>query len=266
MMHFRENRILIFTSILFLLAGLGCTTLARLTALPGESQKSFFRDGYEAIISSQQNVVAVVPKFRSIRSGHRGDFFVAVMNGTNKEFTFSTDNITAEAQGNPATSNVELKIFNYDDLRREERSRRRWAAIGAALQGAGEAVQASNAGYSSSHGSFSGTTYGDNGSTTYDSGTFHATTYNESATQAAQDRIQDKTESRLNRIDAASRASLEELSRSVLKKQTVFPGEWFGGMVKIEQPYLFESTPNITISINFAGETHKIKFKQGPAQ
>lgn len=65
-----------------------------------------------------------------ILSGARGDFIVAVLNGGTREILFSTSDIIVSMPSTTDTPETsQLKVYSYEELVAEERTRQAWAAI-----------------------------------------------------------------------------------------------------------------------------------------
>ena len=108
-------KIITRVSILLLITGIqGCATYGRISGIPSEGQKSVFKDGRKTLISIKKNTVAVAPDTETVTSGQRGDFVIAVNNGTSQDILFSTEDVTASANTNGQLTT--LKVFSYDEL------------------------------------------------------------------------------------------------------------------------------------------------------
>ena len=254
-------RIIRSVAILLLIAGIqGCATYGRISGIPSEGQKSVFKDGRKTLISIKQNSVVVAPDTETVTSGQRGDFVIAVNNGTSQDILFSTEDVTASANTNGQLT--ALKVFSYDELIAEEKNRKTWAAVAAALQGVGDSMNAANAGYSKTYGTYSGSAYSNYGKSVSGYGSYSSTTYNYAAAQAARNTAQANSEARFARLDAEGRENLKNLSSTILKKETIFPGAWHGGIVKVDLPEVVEQPQEIKLFVNVAGEHHEFKFTQ----
>jgi len=152
----------------------GCATYGRISGNPLADQKSVYKDGRKTLISVKQSTVAIAPETDTVKSGQRDNFVVAVNNGTNHEILFSTDDVTTYFKTNGQKS--ALKVFSYDELVAEEKKRQAWAAVAAALQGAADSMNAANAGYSNTYGTYSGSAYSSYGTSAYGYGTYSGTT------------------------------------------------------------------------------------------
>ncbi|NTV47940.1 MAG: hypothetical protein HGB11_15790, partial [Chlorobiales bacterium] len=70
------------------------------------------------------------------------------------------------------------------------------------------------------------------------------------------------SEARFARLDAEGRENLKNLSSTILKKETIFPGAWHGGIVKVDLPEVVEQPQEIKLVVNVDGEHHEFKFTQ----
>lgn len=238
----------------------GCATYGRISGNPLGNQKSVYKDGRKTLISVKQSTVAIAPETDTVTSGQRGNFVIAVNNGTNHEILFSTEDVTAYSKTNG--QRLALKVFSYDELVAEEKKRQAWAAVGAALQGAADSMNAANAGYSNTYGTYSGSAYSSYGTSAYGYGTYSSTTYNYAAAQAAQNTAQANSEARFARLQAEGEANLSSLSARILKKETIFPEAWHGGIVKVELPAVSDQPQVIELVVNVGGEIHEFRFTQ----
>jgi hypothetical protein len=155
-----------------------------------------------------------------------------------------------------------LKVFSYDELVAEEKKRQTWAAVAAALQGVSDSMNAANAGYSHTYGTYSGSAYSNTGKSAYGYGSYSSTTYNYAAAQAARNAAEAKSEARFARLDAEGRENLRNLSSTILKKETIFPSAWHGGIVKVTLPKVAEQPQEIDLVVDVAGEKHKFRFME----
>jgi hypothetical protein len=240
----------------------GCATYSKISCIESPGQRLIYQDGRETIISAKMNDVAIALESATIRNGARANFIVAVRNGLNKDIIFSTEDITAKIMTGNSVPGENMKVYSYDDLVREEKKREKWAAIAAALQGMSDSINAANAGYSNTYGTYSGSVYSNYGSSANVYGTYSSTTYNYAAAQAAQNAANARSEARFDQIAAEGRANLEALSSRILKKQTIFPGNWYGGIVEIQMPKVGGSPNSFVVNVNVGNELHSFIFTQ----
>jgi len=213
----------------------GCASNDRISLVADQSQQALTRDGVPALVSSKRQVVMVRPATSLIQSRGRPAFVVAV----------------------------------YEELVGEVQRKQRWAAFGAALQGVGASMSAASAGYSRTTGLYSGNTYGRysgalNG--TYSAsttGTFSSTTYDAGRAYVAQQYASAQTAANFSAIEAQGRKALDALQSSILKDNTVLPGEWVGGIVVLDAPAKGgRGTATYRIDVNLGGEVHSFVVSQ----
>lgn len=201
----------------------GCATYGRISGTPLADQKAVFKDGRQTLISVKQNTVAIAPEAEIVRSGQRGNFVIAVKNGTNHDIVFSTDDVTAHSKTNVQVT--VLKVYSYDELATEEKERQRREAVATALQQIGDSLNAPR---------------------------------DRHVRKAARADF----EERFARLRAEGEANLSNLSARILKKETIFPGAWHGGIVKIDLPNVSEVPQQIELAVNVGGEIHEFRFIQ----
>lgn len=243
-------------SALVCLALSGCASTIRVQPIAGPDQQTMYKDGTEAIISKKRSVVAVRPSTNTYTSEQRPTFVVSVLNGTDKPIVFSTENITASASGSA------LKVFSYDELVAEVENQRKWAAVAAALSGVAQSMSAAQAGNQYTYGSYNTNYYGNRGYSGYGYGTYSAYTYNPAAAAQAQAAANAQMNQNFENINSSANAALADLSRTILKKETVLPNEWHGGFVKLQQAPPPEISNSILLKVLFGDEEHSFEFTQ----
>lgn len=254
-------KILKSISILLIIVGMqGCATYGRLSGIPSEGQKAVFKDGRKTLISIKQNTVALAPDPETVTSGQRGDFVIAVNNGTSDDILFSTEDVSASAKIDGQVT--ALKVYSHEELVAEEKKSQAWTAVAAALQGAADSMNAANAAYSNTYGTYSGSAYSSYGTNAHGYGSYSSTTYNYAASQAAQNAAQANSEARFARLEAEGRENLRNLSLIILKKETIFPGAWHGGIIKVQLPEVTDQPQEISLVVNVGGENHEFKLTQ----
>lgn len=241
------------------LAGLqGCATYGSLTAVPTNGVRSIYKDGLDTLTSVKLNTVAVTPNSDRVKSGGRGDFTVAVNNGSTADIVFSTNDITA--QSSSGSQSEPLKVYSYEDLVAEEKKRQAWAAFAVALAGAANSISAANAGYSHTYGTYSGSAYASNGTSAYGYGSYSSTTYNPAAAQVALNEAQANTAANFAALEEQGQEHLRSLRTTILKKETIFPGDWHGGVVEVAMPRIADTPQEIRLDVNVGGEPHEFVF------
>jgi len=239
----------------------GCaTTQYSVTPVTNTNSKTIYQGGQETLLSEKTNVVALGPNSATLQSGKRQSFTVAIQNRTGGDIVFSDEDIKASYRGTTGAPELSLKVYSYDELVAEEKKRQAWMAVAAGLQAAGNSMSAASAGYSNTYGTYSGNTYSSYGNNYSTYGSYSATTYNYGAAQAAQNAATAQNNANLSRLAAEGKANLESLSSTILKKQTVFPNQWFGGVIQIDMPR-FEESGELKFEVKTGGETHEIEFE-----
>ncbi|AHB50350.1 hypothetical protein W911_14640 [Hyphomicrobium nitrativorans NL23] len=231
------------------LAGCASSEQILLTAAP--DQQAIVRDGIPALISHKKHLVMLRPNNRLVKSGARPAFTLVVRNqGQSPETLFEA---SISASQTLAGKSAAVRVYRYDELVQEEQTRQAMAAVGAALAGAGRAMSAANAGYVNTTGSFNA--YRPGYGTAY--GTYSSTTYDPLRAQIAQQAANAETTADFAALRAQGESNLMSLQQTILKDNTVMPGEWYGGSIVLDAP---EKTGNemiaYSIVVIFAGEEH----------
>src|SRR5262245_4013182 len=128
-------------------------------------------------------------------------------------------------------------------------------------------MAAANAGYTRTTGVYSGSnsTYSGalNGSYTgTTTGMYSATTYDSGRSYAAQQMASAQTAANFAAIQVNGQQALDELQNSILKDNTVMPGEWIGGVVILDSPIGANGAANYSIDVQISGEIHTFAVNQ----
>lgn len=241
----------------------GCVTYGRISAVAQGEQKEIFRDGRQALYSPKTHIVTVGLPVDKVQSGTRVDFALVVRNGSDRDVVFSTEDITIATQGKAETENV--KVFSHEELVAEEKTRQAWMLAAAAMQGISASVNAANAGYSNTYGTYSGSAYSNTGRTAYGQGTYSATTYNPALAAMAQSAAQTESNLRIAQIAEQGRGNLATLASAILKKETIFPGGWHGGLVRVQMPPAQDEPTEFLFTVKVGGEPHIFRLIQSKA-
>ena len=206
----------------------GCAA-QRIDLAAGPGQDAIVRDGVPALVSKKRNVVMLRPNSRLLKGNSRPAFTVVVKNQGDRPETLLETNITAKqaVEG----KQVAMRVYRYDELVQEEQTRQTIQAVGVALSAAGRSMNAANAGHVNTTGSIS--TYGPYGNTY---GTYTANTYDPYRAQAAQSLANAQTQADIESLQEQGDANLAALSNTILKDNTVMPGEWIGGTIVLATP------------------------------
>jgi hypothetical protein len=186
----------------------------------------------------------------------RASVGVIVMNHGDKPFTFGPENVSAKlADGTP------VSIITYEQLVKEEKRRQMWAAVAAGLAAAGNSMSASNSGYYSGMGTYTGSTFGSFGSTPYNaysSGTVMVSGYDYGRAQAAQSVANAQNQATFARMTEQNAANMKAL-KAYMRTTTVDPQQIFGGSVMFELPKTARASKTdvpMTFVVTVNGEQH----------
>ena len=257
-MYFRKSLCLIAVSCLTTLLT-GCQTTTSLNLVPKDNQSATFIEGQTAIKSTMPNSTVVVSSaFNEIENGNRIDVVVNVNNTSNESFILDTSSFQISS-----TSTGPLRVYSYDELVAEQKKKANASAALAAFAGAMDMMAASYSGYQTTTGTYSGNTYGSYGGSAYTSGTYTATTYNSAAAQQAINNATNRTTSTLQNIEQTSAATLQNLKNNIIKKTTMEPGMWYGGITRFDAPELKKNEKRTyTLIINLGGDKHSFLLNQ----
>ncbi|MCP4275883.1 MAG: hypothetical protein GY779_05970 [Gammaproteobacteria bacterium] len=163
------------------------------------------------------------------------------MNGTEKSFNFSTENIRVYVGGTPH------QIFTYDELVVEAR-RRTWGIPNSAGQPAGAANNIYPSNHSSGFSPYSGYIYN----------AMLAQQMQTTSTPAPTAQIS----ADMQAVRKQAVRLLSRLKSTMLKKATVFPQAWHGGFVTMAEIPESVQPLVITVTILAAGENHTFVLRQ----
>jgi hypothetical protein len=231
----------------------GCASAEKVAFVPKNNQEAMIRDGQAAIVSRKAtSIVMVRPASRQFQSGSRPVYVVGVYNLGAKPTNFLTTNISAHQQ--IKSQRVALKVFSYDELVQEERNRQVAAAIITGLAAAGNAYSASRAGYYNS----SSNVYTPRG------GVYRVETtgFSPTANAIAQSNAAAQNEAMISATIERGQANLAELEKTILKDNTLFPGEWYGGQLHIQSPERSDGAKSYSIALLVGSDHHEIEISQ----
>ena len=229
-----------------------CSTSMQVSSL--NTVTPFYVQGNPVLVSKKKNEVSVRLLSERIANDPAmlPEVLVVFVNSSGAVIDFSTENITAKTGGKA------VRVYTYETLRKHIETRAAMLALAGALNGASQSIAASVPQTSYSTGTVSA--YGSGG---YASGTYTArtTTYNPAATAAAISTINANTSNNIRNIAASRDAALSDTS-SMLRRNTVMPGNAAGGVVKL---YAQDLRPGKTLilTITVSGESHDFYFDIG---
>lgn len=207
------------------------------------------RDGQPALVSRQKSsLVLVRPASRQLQTNGRPVFVVGINNIGKQPVEFRVGQV--EALQHVGASDYDMQIVTYEMLVQEEKNRQVAAAILTGVAAVGNAYSASQAGY----GHY--TTPGGR------SGTFYSPT----AAAIAQNNAAVQNETMVAATIETGQRNMAVLEQSVIKDNTLMPGEWYGGQLHLAPPTDQAGAMKIyTIVITVGIDRHIINVSQGPA-
>lgn len=225
---------------------------------PGEHQNARMQDGVAAIDSyGETSTARLVRPDEPIKK--RSTIQLLVMNQGQQSFNLGPENVRAELEdGTP------VAIIHYEQLVREEKRRRTWAAIAAGLAAGANSYSASQAGYGSGTATYQSNSYGTFGRTPYTAttyGTATYSTYDPAAAQIAQSNARMENQAMFDRM-AANNAGRMSALKEIMRTTTIDPGQVFGGSVMFELPPKVRSSRvdvPVVFVVTTGGEEHRFK-------
>jgi hypothetical protein len=229
----------------------GCVTTAETIQFhpSNPQQQAMMRDGQPALVSRQKNsLVLVRPASRQLQANGRPVFVVGINNLSKAPVDFRVSQV--EATQHVAGSDYEMKVVTYEMLVQEEKNRQIAAALLTGVAAVGNAAAASQAGYGH-YTTPSGRT-----------GTF----YDPTAAAIAQGNAAAQNDTMVAATVEAGQRNMAALEQSVIKDNTLMPGEWYGGKLYLAPPTQQEGgQKTYTIVITVGSDRHVIDIAQGPA-
>jgi len=230
----------------------GCVTAGETISFKTSNpqQQAMMRDGQPALVSRQKNsLVLVRPASRQLRTNGRPVFVVGINNLGKQPVDFVVSQV--EVVQHVSGSDFEMMVVTYEMLLQEEKNSQVAAAILTGVAAAGNAYSASQAGYGH-YTTPSGRT-----------GTFYSPT----AAAIAKNRAAIQNEAMIATTVETGKRNMAVLEQSVIKDNTLMPGEWYGGQLHLAPPTDQGSGgPKIyTIVITVGPDRHVIDVSQGPA-
>ena len=207
------------------------------------------RDGQPALVSRQKSsLVLVRPASRQLQANGRPVFVVGINNLGKQPVDFRVAQI--EAMQHVAGSDFDMKVVTYEMLVQEEKNRQVAVALLTGVAGAANAFSASQAGYGH-YTTSSGRT-----------GTFYSPT----AAVIAQNNAAVQNEAMFAATVENGQRNMAVLEQSVIKDNTLMPGEWYGGQLHLAPPTEQSGgQKTYTIVITVGSDRHVIDVAQGPA-
>jgi hypothetical protein len=234
----------------------GCASNETVRFQPKPDQQALMRDGQSALVSRRKNsIVLIRPAAREFRKGGRPVFVVGINNLSKGPLEFRVADIQAMQSVNGELA--QLKVITYEDLKQEERNRQIASALLVGLAAGANAASASQAGYYNS----TSTVYGPRG--TY---TVNTTGYSPAAAAIAQSNASAENEAMISATIERGQANLANLERSVMKDNTLLPGEWYGGQLHLQPLAQSSEVKSYQIVLTVGADRHEIEIMQGNTQ
>lgn len=230
----------------------GCASNETVRFTPRADQQSLMRDGQNALVSRRKNsIVLIRPASREFKSGSRPVFVVGINNLSAGPLEFRIAEIQASqvVDGTP----MQLQIITYEDLRKEERNRQIASALIVGVAAGGNALAASQAG-----------NYNATSTVTGPRGTYQVNTtgYSPTAAAVAQANANAQNEAMISATIERGQANLANLERSVMKDNTLLPGEWYGGQLHVQPLARSGDTKSYQIVLMVGSDRHEIEIAQ----
>jgi hypothetical protein len=212
-------------------------------------QQAMIRDGQPALVSRQKNsLVLVRPASRQLQANGRPVFVVGINNFGNAPVDFRVSQV--EAVQHVGASDYSMQVVTFEMLQQEERNRQVAMAILTGVAGAANAYGASKAGY---------------GTYTTPSGRTR-TFYSPTAAAIAQNNAAFQNEAMFAATVETGQRNMAVLEQSVIKDNTLMPGEWYGGQLHLAPPADQGGGPKTyTIIITVGNDQHVVEVSQGPS-
>jgi hypothetical protein len=212
-------------------------------------QQAMMRDGQPALVSRQKSsVVLVRPASRQVQARGRPVFVIGINSLAKQPVEFRVGQV--EALQHVGAVDYQMQVVTYETLVQEEKNRQIAAAILTGVAGAANAYSSSRAGY--------GTYTTPSGRT----GTFYSPT----AAAIAQNNAAEQNEAMFAATIETGQRNMAALEQSVIKDNTLMPGEWYGGQLHLT-PLSDKGgdQKTYTIIITVGDDRHVVDIAQGPA-
>ena len=230
----------------------GCVSIETANLTPGVGQQALVRDGVPAIISKKPGSVVIIrPASRQFEAGRRPVYVVAIFNPAKLPLQFQASGVTVE-QITAEGKEHQLKVFSYEQLVDEEKTRQVFTAIAVGLAAGANTVNAANAGRYNAN----GTVYGPNGTTR-----FTVQGYDPVAANIAQSQANAANNNMIDNAVQQGQANLAALENTILKDNTILTGEWYGGRIVFEAP-TGQSDKRYRLTVMAGTEQHEFDISQ----
>jgi hypothetical protein len=212
-------------------------------------QQAMMRDGQPALVSRQKSsLVLVRPAARQLQARGRPVFVVGINNFGKQPIDFRVEQV--EAIQHVGGTDHSMQIVTFEMLAQEEQNRQVALAILGGVAVAANSYSASRAG----HGTY--TTPGGR------TGSFYSPT----AAVIARGNAAAQNEAIFAATVESGQRNMAALEQTVIKDNTLMPGEWYGGQLHIAPPTdQAGGQKTYTIVITVGQDRHVVAISQGPA-
>ncbi len=236
-----------------LLTACATTQVASFTPT-AKDQTTVVRDGVPALLSQKAgSVVLVRQSGRSASSNARGAYVVALFNPSSKPINFTFDGLSVEETAAGQTT-AALHTYSYDELVAEEKRTQVAMAILTGLAAGANAAAAANSGYYNGYGTVTGPY-----------GTSHVSVsgYSPTAAAIATANANAQNQAMISNAIETGRQNMANLDRSIIKDDTILPGEWYGGVLMFDAPK-GRDAKTFRITVRAGNDVHVIDVLQAP--
>lgn len=221
------------------------------------------------VYSKQTNGVVVAMPDR-VKSGERFKALVMVANGSDRGFAFGPYDV--KVVGTKHGEPYDIHVFTKSELIAEQESRQAWMAAAYILQGLAGSMNAQNAGYSYTRGTYSGNVQGDiygsyqgNFSGTV-RGTYSETTYNPYIAEMAQKEVDRAVDRNLDNLMASTSRKIAELKGTVLETTGVPENTSVAGVLVLGDIEVTKNLESLCFTVTTGEETHRLVFNVFPSE
>jgi hypothetical protein len=231
----------------------GCVTTESVRFQPKSYQEALVRDGNPAVVSRQKSSVVILrPAARQFTAGGRPIFVVGISNLTKGPLNFRMADIDAAqiVQEQPQP----MKVVTYEELVTEERNRQIMAAVLTGIAGGINSAAASQSGY-----------YRSRTTVNTPQGTYTAQTvgYSPTASAIAQANASVQNQQMMAATIERGQQNMAHLEGTVIKDNTLLPGEWYGGQLHLSPPSSEVSGAKLyTVAIAVGQDRHEFQIVQ----
>jgi hypothetical protein len=232
----------------------GCVTTENVHFNALANQSAIVKDGRPAIVSKKpSSVVLLSPATRGMKPGARVVYVMAATNLGNQPVDLRISDISV-AQITASGAETPLQVIPYEQLASEEKTRQVIGALAVGLAAGANSYTASRAGY----GTVSGTVNGP-----YGARYVTANYYSPTAAAIAQSNASAENSAMIANTIENGQRSMARLEATVLKDNTIMPGEWIGGQVHFAPPIGDAGQEKrYSISVRVGPDTHTFEVSQ----